>query len=123
MNNKEKELKRLNFEDLLWLIFIILSISNIISNNNQKKYIITNNQHYEEEANKISISVFTILLLIYLYFFIRNYNMYNNKDNPTKEDFIKVTGSLFFIIGTICLLYFQVHSEDNFIINNNYTPY
>ena len=41
--------------------------------------------------------------------------MYNNKVNPTDADLIKVFGSLFFIIGTICLLYFQIHSDDNFI--------
>ena len=41
--------------------------------------------------------------------------MYKNKDNPTETDLIKVMGSLFFIIATLCLLYFQIHSNDNFI--------
>lgn len=115
MNNKEKEIKRLNFEDILWIIFIILSTLNIISNNYQKEYVFSNSQEYEDKANKISIFVLSTLVFIYLYFFIRNKNMYNNKDNPTKEDFIKVMGSMFFIIGILCLLYFQINSEDNFI--------
>ena len=42
--------------------------------------------------------------------------MYQNKGiNATKEDYIKVIGSIFFIIGTLCLIYFQINSEDNFI--------
>ena len=117
MNNyEEKEIKRLNFEDILWVIFIFLSIMNIVSNNFQKEYVISNEQYYEDRAGNISIFVLTILLLVYLYFFIRNYNMYKNKGlDATQIDFIKVIGSIFFILGTLCLLYFQVHSDDNFI--------
>ena len=41
--------------------------------------------------------------------------MYKNKDNSTDTDLVKVVGSLLFVIGAICLLYFQVNSDDNFI--------
>lgn len=109
------EINRLNFEDVLWIIFVILSLLNIVSNNYQKEYILTNNQEYENKANIISVTVLIILLLIYIYFFLRNYNMYINKDKTSNEDKIKVFGSLLFIIGTLCLLYFQINSNDNFI--------
>lgn len=116
MNNKNSEINRLNFEDIIWLIFIVLSILNIFANDNQKKYVISENQYYEDNANKISVFVLIILLCIYLYFFLRNYNMYTNKGiNANKTDLIKVIGSILFIGGTLCLLYFQVNSEDNFI--------
>lgn len=115
MSNKDSEIRRLNFEDILWGIFIILSILNIVANDNQKKYVISDFHGYEDKANNISIFVLTILVFVYLYFFTRNYNMYNNKDNPTEADSVKVMGSIFFILGTLCLLYFQVHSDDNFI--------
>jgi len=115
-NYEENEIKRLNFENLLWVIFIILSILNIVSNNNQKEYVVSKNQYYEDRANNISMFVLTVLLFVYLYFFTRNYRMYKNKvNNATREDFVKVMGSIFFIIGTLCLLYFQVNSDDNFI--------
>ena len=111
-----REIRRLNFEDLLWVIFIFLSIMNIVSNKFQKEYVINDDQYYEDRANNISICVLTILVFIYLYFFLRNYNMYKNKGiDVAKEDFIKVVGSLLFVIGTICLLYFQISSDDNFI--------
>jgi len=109
------EIRRLNFEDLLWVLFVFLSIMNIISNSFQKEYVISNNQYYENKANNISICVLTILVFVYLYFFLRNYNMYNNKDNLSKEDNVKVIGSFLFVVGALCLLYFQVNSEDNFI--------
>lgn len=115
MNDKNSEINRLNFEDILWGIFIVLSLLNILANDNQKKYIISENQYYEDNANKISIFVLLILLCIYFYFFLRNYNMYKNKLDASDTDLVKVVGSIFFILGTLCLLYFQVNSDDNFI--------
>lgn len=109
------EINRLNFEDIIWIIFILLSVLNIISNSDQKLYTITNNHQYEESTNKRTIFVLTILIIIYLYFFIRNINLYGNKENPSKADSIKVLGSLLFVIGTTCLLYFQIYSKENFI--------
>ena len=114
-NEKFREINRLYFEDILWFIFIGLSILNIVSNNLQKEYVITEEQLYENKVNNISIKVLTTLVFVYLYFFIRNINMYKNKDNPTDIDLVKVIGSLLFVIGAICLLYFQVNSDDNFI--------
>ena len=98
------EVRRLNFEDLLWILFIFLSIMNIVANKFQKEYVISNNHYYEGKANNISIYVLTILVFVYVYFFLRNYNMYNNKDNPQNEDLVKVIGSFLFIIGTLYLL-------------------
>ena len=77
-NEKVREINRLNFEDILWVVFIGLSVLNIVSNNFQKEFVITENQFYESKANNISIKVLTILVFVYLYFFIRNYNMYRN---------------------------------------------
>lgn len=114
-NNDYKEINRLNFEDILWIIFIFLSIMNIVSNSYQKEYVVTNNEYYEEQSSNISIFVLSTLILIYAYFFLRNYHMYNTKENPTNTDLIKVFGSLLFILGAICLLYFQINSDDNFI--------
>ena len=112
----KNEIDRLDFEDLLWVIFVFLSIMNIISNYYQKEFVVTNCQYYEDKANNISIVVLSILVFVYLYFFLRNYNMYNDKgNNVTKEDFVKVIGSLLFVIGAICLLYFQISGDDNFI--------
>ena len=65
-NEMIKELNRLNFEDILWCIFIVLSILNIVSN---KKYIINGDEYYEDNANKISI--FVLIILVFIYIFLR----------------------------------------------------
>ena len=87
-----------------------------VSNNYKKEYVVSKDNCYKDMANNISIFVLVIVLLIYLYFYNRNRMMYINKgDNVTINDVIKVLGSVFFVVGTLCWLYFQIYSDDNFI--------
>ena len=48
------EIRRLNFEDLLWVLFVFLSIMNIISNSFQKELV-----------------VFFLLLVLYVYYIFK----------------------------------------------------
>lgn len=110
MYNKQilDELKRLNFEDLVWLVYMGVCLTNIYGNYNDKEYLKTNNKYYQDKANKIFVLTFSIVLLIYIYFFIRNYKMY--KEAPPEEQqtyFIRLLGSSFLIVGALCLIYFQ----------------
>lgn len=116
MNDNFDGIKRLNFENIINLIFIIVSIINICGNELEKKYLIYNDIKYEEGANNLYLIGLILVFLIYIYFFNRNYTMYNNKENPTNTDLIKVIGSFLYIIGVLCLLYFQINNQDNFIL-------
>ena len=75
------ELKRLNFEDFIWILFATLAFLNIFGNYNSKEYIITNNGKYKYQSNKVFEFTLTITLLIYGYFFIRNYNSFINGED------------------------------------------
>lgn len=108
MYNKDiiKELNRLKFEDFLWLLFAILSFANIGGDHNEVEYLKTNNNTFKSKANHIFETTLTITLLIYIYFFIRNYNAY--KKSTDKELYkTKLFGSSLLIAGILCLLYFQ----------------
>ena len=63
------EVERLDFESILWILFIVLGILNIYGNQEEKEYIETNNKDYEKKANKIFKITLSVTLLIYLYFF------------------------------------------------------
>ena len=102
------EILRLNFEDFLWLIFVILSFLNIRGDCDDKKYIVNNCVFCKDEANHIFTFTLTVTLIIYFYFFVRNYKRYQMADPRQKEVYlVKVYGSLFLIVGVFCLLYFQ----------------
>ena len=116
MNNDViEELKRLNFEDIIWIIFIILSSLDILADNYQRKYLLNNDKYYENIANKIYIIITIITILIYIYFFTRNYNLYQKSSLDQKDNLkIKLLGSIFLLIGGICLLSSQINNnQDN----------
>ena len=109
-----QELERLNIEDFIYILFIILSIINILGDNNQKKYLYTNDMSYQNKANNYFTFTIIIVIFIYLYYLSRNYNLYLLSDNKELLS-IKVLGSTFLLIGTLCLLYFQLNNKENFI--------
>lgn len=108
MNIFENDTKRLRFEDIIWVVFIVLCIGNIVGNENEIKYINSNNKFYKYNADKIFDMVLTITLFIYIYFLIRNYDAYKKVENSKKELYlVKLFGSTFVLVGSICLIYFQ----------------
>lgn len=115
MNDSINELKRLKFEDLLWIIFAVLCLINVYGDQLQKEYIVTSFNDYENKSNNVFKITLTITLFIYIYFFLRNYISYKNSSSENKSLYsVKVFGSIFLIVGVICLIYFQENNE-NFI--------
>ena len=101
-------LNRLKFEDFLLVLFIILSLLNIYGNQNEKSYLKTSSPIYKNKANEIFKFTIIITIIIYTYFFIRNYHSYRMSKEHEKHIFIiKLLGSAFLIAGAVCLLYFQ----------------
>ena len=108
MNNVNEEIKRLNFEDFLLVLFICSSILNIIGDSYEKEYLKTHSISSKINANKIFDFTLSITILIYFYFLIRNYNSYKNISEDKKSLYsIKLFGSILIVVGAICLLYFQ----------------
>ncbi len=110
--NKYQEL---DVEDILLIIYIILTLLNLYGNYNSKIYLQTDDVNYKLTSNKIFRFTLSVTLLIYIYFFIRNYNSYKNVGCIQKGLYsTKVFGTIFLIAGILCLLYFQ-NNETNFI--------
>lgn len=108
METVEEEIRRLNFEDLLLIVFIISSTLNMFGNQNEKIYVQTKDNVYKNRANRIFEFTIIVTMIIYLYFFKRNYDSYNGVSEDKKGLYrVKVFGSLLLIVGTICLFYFQ----------------
>ena len=115
MNNVDEQIKRLNFEDFLLVVFICLSIFNIIGDSYEKEYLKTRNVYFKGSANKIFDFTLSITIIIYLYFVVRNYYSYKGVTDDKKGLYsIKLFGSILIIVGAICLLYFQ-KKQNSFI--------
>ena len=112
MSDIEKELKRLKFEDMLWIIFGMLCFINVYGDNIQEKNLFINSKALENKSNKVFTFTLIVTFFICIYFFNRNYNNYKKAPKRKKELYtIKVLGSLFLIVGVICLIYFQTNNE------------
>ncbi len=113
MNNEE--INRLEFENILWLIFAIVCLLNIVGDYEEEMYIKSNDYNYKNKANKVFELTLSVTFLIYVYFAIRNYNALNKASDDMKSLYeIKLLGSIFLIAGVVCLLYFQFNQK-NFI--------
>lgn len=102
--------KRLNFENILWIIFIIGALINIKGNNLLKKYLITEDERYKIKSSDLFLFSICLTFLIYIYFFVRNYNQYLKTEK--KELYLKkLLGSAFLIAAALLLIYFQIEEE------------
>jgi len=110
MNDLEDILNELRIEDLIWVIYIFLSIFAIVSNYFEKQYDITGNKKDKKTFRKINTTIFTITFFIYIYFLylnIRNLKGLEIESSPLRKltanaNFI--AASLFLVGGTIYLL-------------------
>lgn len=102
------ELKRLNFEDIVWIVYASSTISNVYGNYYDKLYLKTNNENYMNKANGIFEITLIITFFVYVYFFIRNYRMYK-KASPREKElyYIRFFGTILILVGVVCLIYFQ----------------
>lgn len=106
--NNINEINRLKFENFLWILFACLCISNAYGDYEEIEYLETDNQTYKTKSNKIFTTTLIITLLIYIYFFLRNYKAYEKATIEEKNLYtIKLLGSSLLIAGILCLIYFQ----------------
>lgn len=70
MNSDElnKRLKQLKIEDFIWIIYIGIIILSWYSNSLERKYFLYNDKNSKKKYREILILIFSILVVIYLYF-------------------------------------------------------
>ena len=119
MNSDEldKKLKQLKTEDFIWLIYIGIIIMSWYSNNLERKYFIYNDLQSKEKYRKMMILIFSILIIVYLYFFKDSYNDLKNINpyNTNKKKnliFMSFLGSLFIVISGFIFLYIAIMDEE-----------
>ena len=81
-NETINTIKRLSFENWIWVAFIVASIMDIYGDECTKKGIIHHDKVEEQKGHRSFLRAITVSVVIYIYFFYRNYNDY--KKHPTK---------------------------------------
>ena len=119
MNYEEinEKLKILNTEDYIWLIYIGIIFMSWYSNSLERKYFTENDIESKTKYQKIMVLIFTILIVIYLYFLKESINCIKNLktwDTPKKKNLVYLSflGSLLIAISGFIFLYISIVDEN-----------
>ena len=111
LNSEVKEkLRQIKIENYIWIIYIIIIGISYYSNYLEKDYFVNNNIESKKKYRETLIIIFSILLIIYLYFTVDAYKSIETlKENDSKEKKDLVTlsfiGSFLILISGIIFLY------------------
>lgn len=112
-----KKLEELKIEDFIWLIYIVIIGLSYISNYFERNYFLFNDIVSKDKYRKITVFIFSVLVVIYFYFFIGSYEDYINlsifdSDKKRKLSFLSLLSSLLVFISGLIFLYIA-YNDDN----------
>lgn len=112
-----KRLKQLNIEDKIWILYIGIIIISFISNKYEKDYFINNNEKSKESYRKLTTLIFTILIVVYLYFLKDSIDSIkelkpNDSEKKKKLVYLSFIGSLLIAISGFIFLYISIVDDD-----------
>lgn len=117
INKSNEKLKELKAEEIVWIIYIGIIILSFYSNDLERKYFINNDLESKKKYTDLMIIIFTILLIVYMYFAksslddIKNLNM-NDSMNKKKLTYLSFAGSFLILISGIIFLYIAFQNEN-----------
>ena len=110
MEDINEKLKELNIEDFIWVVYIFIIILSWYSNKLERNYYLYNDIKSKEKYRKILIIIFSIAIVVYLYFLKSSVSDINNlkvTDSYKKKnlDYLSFIGSLLIAISGFIFLY------------------
>lgn len=111
-----KKLKQLSTEDFIWLIYIGIIILSWYSNTFERKYFIYNDRQSKEKYRKLTMLIFTILIIVYAYFLkdsyeeIKSLKPYDSERKKTLT-YLSFLGSLLIAISGAIFLVISILDE------------
>ena len=117
MEELNRRLKQIKIENYIWIIYLIIIGLSLYANSFEKKYFLYNDSCAKEKYRNINIIVFTIVTIIYFYFFIDNYEdvkNLKNTDSKKKKDLTNLSfiATALVLISGIIFLYIIISDED-----------
>lgn len=110
MEDINEKLKELNIEDFIWVVYIFIIILSWYSNKLERNYYLYNDIKSKEKYRKILIIIFSIAIVVYLYFLKSSVSDINNlkvTDSYKKKNLVYLSfiGSLLIAISGFIFLY------------------
>ena len=119
MNKEElkNKLQQLNNEDFIWIVYIGIIILSFYSNSLERKYYVSNDITSKEQYRKIIIIIFSILIIVYLYFLkdaLEDIKKLRKTDSEQKKRLVTLSfiASLLITISGFIFLYIAIVDVD-----------
>lgn len=111
------KLRQIKTEDYIWIIYIGIIMFSFYSNKLETDYYLNNNLISKEKYRKSLILIFSILVIVYLYFLKSSMNDFQNLkpcDNKKKKELITLSfiSSLLIAVSGFIFLYIAINDED-----------
>ena len=115
--NNSPILKEIETENFIWIIYLFLIGLSFLANKFEKDYYINGNITDKEKYRIINIFIFTVVLIIYIYFFkgnIDTVNKLNCGDSYDKIFFNKLNlfSTSLIVIAGIIFLYIAINDKN-----------
>ena len=115
--NNSPILKEIETENFIWIIYLFLIGLSFLANKFEKDYYINGNINDKEKYRIINIFIFTVALIIYIYFFkgnIDTVNKLNCGDSYDKIFFNKLNlfSTSLIVIAGIIFLYIAINDKN-----------
>ena len=116
MGNSEI-IKEIETENFVWIIYLFIIGLSFLANKFEKDYYINGNIDDKEKYRIINIFIFSVVLVIYIYFFkenIKSVNKLNCNDSYEKIMFNKLNflATSFIVIAGIIYLYIGLKDKN-----------
>lgn len=111
-----ERLKQLKIEDFIWVIYVGIIILSWYSNNLERNYFIYNDLVSKEKYIKLMILIFSVLIIIYLYFLkdsfddFKNTNIFDYEEKNLK--YLSFIASLLIAVSGFIFLYITIKDEE-----------
>lgn len=110
------ELKLLDKEDIIWIIYIFLFIFALYSNKLEREYIFNKDKQQKINASKINTFILVMAFFIYIYFAslaLKNLKRNFKNENDKRIAIERLIVSLLFVVGGIFAIYTDYDNNTN----------
>ena len=116
-NNNNDIIKEIETENFIWIIYLFIIAISFIANYFETIYYKNGSKKAKEKYRVLNIFVFSVVFLIYLYFFKENYKTVKNLncyDSKNKILFNKLNyyASVFVLVAGAIFLYISIFDKD-----------
>lgn len=117
MNDNYEILQEIETENFIWIVYLLIIGVSFLANSFEKKYYTTGSSDAKEKYRLLNIFVFSVALIVYLYFFkgnydiVKNLNCFDSKEKRKFNELNFIASTLIVIAGAI-LLYIAIFDEN-----------